>query len=50
MLSIHDEADALLSLSEEGEPHTEVSGLSKAVKSQEVLVGALREEQRPTRN
>ena len=46
---IHDEADALLSLSEEGEPHHEVSRLSEAVKSQEVLVGALREEQRPTR-
>ena len=49
MAIIHDEADALLSLSEEGEPHTEVSRLSKAVKSQEVLVGAFREEQRPTR-
>ena len=49
MASIHDEADALHSLSEEGEPHQEVRRLSEAVKSQEVLVGALREEQRPTR-
>jgi hypothetical protein len=47
--SIHDEADALHSLSEEGEPHHEVGRLSEAVKSQEVLVGAFREEQRPTR-
>ena len=47
--SIHDEADALHSLSEEGELHHEVGSLREAVKSQEVLVGAGGEEQRPSR-
>ena len=37
------------SLSEEGEPHHEVGGLCEAVVSQKILVGAFREEQRPTR-
>ena len=49
MASIHDEADALHSLSEEGEPHNEVAGLFEAAISQEVLVRKVREEQRPTR-
>ena len=49
MASNHDEADALHSLSEEGELHHEVGSLREAVISQEVLVGAFREEQRPTR-
>ena len=47
--SIHDEADALHSLSEEGELHHEVGSLREAFISQEVLVRAFREEQRPTR-
>jgi hypothetical protein len=42
---IHDEADALLPQSEEGEAQDEVGGLGEAVVGQEVLVGALREEQ-----
>ena len=37
------------SLSEEGEPHHGVGGLWEALESQQVLVGAFREEQRPTR-
>ena len=39
----------MLSLSEEGEPHDEVGGLWEAFESQKILVGAFREEQRPTR-
>ena len=41
---LHDEADALLPQSEEGETHQEVDGLDEAVESQEVLVGAGGEE------
>jgi hypothetical protein len=41
---LHDEADALLPQSEEGETHQEVDGLDEAFVSQEVLVGAGGEE------
>ena len=41
---LHDEADALLPQSEEGELHQEIDGLDEAVESQEVLVGAGGEE------
>ena len=40
----HNQADALLPQSEEGKAHDEVGGLDEAVIGQEVLVGALREE------
>ena len=44
MALLHEEANALLSQSEEGETHDEVDCLDEAIIGKEVIFGALREE------